>query len=109
MSVEGPQCWNRITSCQFTVPVALLGPPVAVFWPGYVCAGVSFKRRREKESTKTCDEHPEEQGLVFLVVLQHPLEVLLLPLDGHLATQLGLGPQRRRGRLSSWCVGEGQR
>lgn len=56
----------------------------------------------KKESTRTCDEHPEEQGLVFLVVLQHPLKVLLLPLDGHLAAQLRLGPQRGRGRLSSW-------
>lgn len=58
-----------------------------------------------KESTKTCDEHSEEQGFVFLVVLQHPLEVLLLPLHGHLATQLRLGPQRGCGRLSSWWGG----
>lgn len=60
-----------------------------------------------KESTKTCDEHSEEQGFVFLVVLQHPLEVLLLPLHGHLATQLRLGPQRGCGRLSSWWGGGG--
>lgn len=54
-----------------------------------------------KQSTKTCNERPEEQRLVFLVVLQHPLKVFLLPLDSHLTTELGLGPQRGRGSLGS--------
>lgn len=36
----------------------------------------------------TCDEGLDELGLVLLVVLQHPLKVLLLPLNGHLTDQL---------------------
>lgn len=36
----------------------------------------------------TCHQVPNEEGLVLLVVLQHALEVLLLPLDGDLPVEL---------------------
>lgn len=36
----------------------------------------------------TCDHGADQYRLVFLVVLQHALEVLLLPLHGHLPAQL---------------------
>lgn len=41
----------------------------------------------------TGNKHPDEQGLVLFVVLQHALEVLLLPLKCDLPDQLG--PIRR--------------
>lgn len=40
----------------------------------------------------TSDQSLEQQGFVLLVVLQHPLKVLLFPLDGHLAAQFRSGP-----------------
>lgn len=39
----------------------------------------------------TCHQVPDEEGFVLPVVLQHALEVLLLPLHGHLPAQF-LGP-----------------
>lgn len=36
----------------------------------------------------TCHQVPNEKGLVFLVVFQHALEVLLLPLDCDLPVEL---------------------
>lgn len=36
----------------------------------------------------TCHQVADEEGLVLPVVLQHALEVLLLPLDSHLPAQL---------------------
>lgn len=39
----------------------------------------------------TCDQRFDEQGFVLLAVLQHPLEVFLFALDGHLTAQLRFG------------------
>lgn len=36
----------------------------------------------------TCHQVPNEQGLIFLVVLQHALEVFLFPLDSDLPVEL---------------------
>lgn len=41
-----------------------------------------------REAGLTCHQIPNEQGLVLLVVLQHALEVLLLPLHGDLPVEL---------------------
>lgn len=40
-----------------------------------------------QEAGLTCHQIPNEQGLVLLVVLQHALEVLLLPLHGDLPVE----------------------
>lgn len=40
----------------------------------------------------TCDKSFEQQGFILIVVLQHPLEVFVFPLDGHLTTQFRFGP-----------------
>lgn len=51
----------------------------------------------------TCHQVPNEKGLVFLVVLQHALEVLLLPLDGDLPVELMAPPLTLGQRLGSWA------
>lgn len=49
----------------------------------------------------TCDQTLDQQSLILLGVLQHPLKVFLLPLDGDLSAQLRPGPGGRGRHLSS--------
>lgn len=51
----------------------------------------------------TCHQVPNEKGLVFLVVLQHALEVLLLPLDGDLPVELMSLPLTLGQCLGGWA------
>lgn len=56
---------------------------------GYVgSAMVRTDVRVVPQRALTCHQVPNEKGLVFLVVLQHALEVLLFPLDGDLPVEL---------------------
>lgn len=52
--------------------------------------------------TLTRDQSLDQQGFVLLGVLQHPLEVLLLPLDGDLAAQLRFDSAGGRSSLRGW-------
>ena len=49
----------------------------------------------------TCHQVPNEKGLIFLVVLQHALEVLLLPLHSDLPVEFMASPLTLGQRLGS--------
>lgn len=64
---------------------------------GWDMPGGQWSRERRNEDrgweegpcrVPTCHQVPDEEGLIFLVVLQHALEVLLFPLDGDLPVEL---------------------